>query len=417
VAAEVAAQQALAGRDRELERLRGELAELKSLAAAQVEALQAAESRRGIWASLLGDAESAHDAQLREARESAEAEQVRAAAAQAELDARLAEQAGRETALRAEIEAAGTRRAELEAQLEALQARERDALAQVAAASADGAVLERQLEALQKKVEAGDPVARTEIETLRAEQAVLRAERDSLLERHAIVTAAAEASSARAAELEARLGAEDPSEALRALQAEQRRGAERVVELESDLRAAEDQINRLEGELRIKSGRLDELARTGWPAQGGMPEMPSTSGRRRDEYAARGRGLGDVGATGETVLPSDSAFSGAGAAASADGVTRYFVLMDGDTEIVHVLGRRTTIGRGLDNDVRIDTKFISRHHAVVLAGPSQTVVEDLRSTNGVLVNGRRVTRSALRDGDIVHVGKTQFRFVQRHRER
>ncbi len=92
-------------------------------------------------------------------------------------------------------------------------------------------------------------------------------------------------------------------------------------------------------------------------------------------------------------------------------------MMDGDTEIVHVLGRRTTIGRGLDNDVRIDTKFVSRHHAVVLAGPQQTVVEDLRSTNGVYVNGRRVTRAVLRDGDVVHVGKTQFRFVQRTRER
>ena len=92
-------------------------------------------------------------------------------------------------------------------------------------------------------------------------------------------------------------------------------------------------------------------------------------------------------------------------------------MMEGDTEIVHVLGRRTTIGRGLDNDVRIDTKFVSRHHAVVLAGPQQTVVEDLRSTNGVLVNGRRASRAVLRDGDVVHVGKTQFRFVQRSRER
>ncbi len=67
--------------------------------------------------------------------------------------------------------------------------------------------------------------------------------------------------------------------------------------------------------------------------------------------------------------------------------------------------------------MRIDTKFVSRHHAVVLAGPQQTVVEDLRSTNGVTVNGRRVTRAVLRDGDVVHVGKTQFRFVQRTRER
>jgi hypothetical protein len=366
--------------------MRGELSEAKALAAARVEALQAAESRRGIWASLLGDAESAHDTQLREAREAADAERGRAAAVQAALDARVAEQAMRETGLRAELDAAAARLAELQA--------------------------------LRQGFETRAPAAQVEIETLRGEQAVIRAERDALLERNATLTAAAEAAAARAAELEARLGGDDPAEALRALQAEQRRGAERVAELESDLRAAEDQVNRLEGELRIKTSRLEELARGSWSTQqGSAPTVPSIAGRRRDEYAARGRGPVDVSATGESVLPSDSAFSGAGAAASADGVTRYFVLMDGDTEIVHVLGRRTTIGRGLDNDVRIDTQFISRHHAVVLAGPNQTVVEDLRSTNGVLVNGRRVTRSVLRDGDIVHVGKTQFRFVQRQRDR
>ncbi len=464
--AERGAQQSLADRGRELERVRGELAELRGLAAAQVEALQAAESRRGIWASLLGDAESSHDSQLREAREAADAERERAAAARAELEARMRQQGEREATLRVEIDAAADRAedaerraedlrtalvqaqgalviaradadgqaarlAEFESRLDALQSRERAAVEQAEAATATGVELGRQLQALQGRLDGSETAARAELEATRAEREQLRAElgalrterdvrrseHDSLLERHAALSTAAETAAARAVELEARFGAEDPAEALRTLQGELRRGVERISELESDLRAAEDQVNRLEGDLRVKSARLEELGRSPWPTHAGAPEVTSIGTRRRDEYAARGRGAGDSGATGESMLASDSAFSGAGAAASADGVTRYFVLMDGDTEIVHVLGRRTTIGRGLDNDVRIDTKFISRHHAVVLAGPNQTVVEDLRSTNGVLVNGRRVTRSVLRDGDIVHVGKTQFRFVQRHRER
>ena len=447
--AERGAHQSLTERGRELERTRAELTELKALAAAQVEALQAAESRRGIWASLLGDAESSHDSQLREASEAADAERERAIAAQTELEARMRQQGEREATLRAEIDSAAARceeadrraedlrtalaqaqgalvtaradadgqaarLAEFEARLDALQARERAAVEQAEAASAIGAELARQLQALQHKLEVTEPATRAELDALRTEKDALRAEHGSLLERHAALGTAAEAAAARAAALEARLGAEDPADSLRTVQGELRRGVERITELESDLRAAEDQINRLEGELRVKSARLEELARAPWPTHGGAPEVTSIGTRRRDEYAARGR---DAVGAGESMLASDSAFSGAGAAASADGVTRYFVLMDGDTEIVHVLGRRTTIGRGLDNDVRIDTKFISRHHAVVLAGPNQTVVEDLRSTNGVLVNGRRVTRSVLRDGDIVHVGKTQFRFVQRHRER
>ena len=366
--AERDSQLASAGQEREIEQLRSGLAELTALAAAQVESLQAAESRRGIWASLLGDAESKHDVQLREAQQAAEArgEELRASLLQAE--AALAATRGDAEALAARLEA------------------ERDAL--------------------QSRLDVNEPAMRAELE-------LLREERDTLRSRNATLAEAIE----RAAVAESNDAALQQAESQQVLQGELRRGAERVGELESDLRAAEDQINRLEGELRVKSSRLDEMSRGGWQTTGGAPDLPSISERRRDEFASRRRGLADVGTTGESVLPSDSAFSGAGAVATADGVTRYFVLMDGDTEIVHVLGRRTTIGRGLDNDVRIDTKFISRHHAVVLAGPNQTVVEDLRSTNGVLVNGRRVTRSVLRDGDIVHVGKTQFRFVQRSRER
>ena len=46
--------------------------------------------------------------------------------------------------------------------------------------------------------------------------------------------------------------------------------------------------------------------------------------------------------------------------------TRMLVRTQGDTGIVQLLGRRTTIGRTPDNDIRIDEEFISRHHAVVL---------------------------------------------------
>jgi pSer/pThr/pTyr-binding forkhead associated (FHA) protein len=50
---------------------------------------------------------------------------------------------------------------------------------------------------------------------------------------------------------------------------------------------------------------------------------------------------------------------------------------------------------------------------VILAGPVQTIVEDLNSTNGVQVNGRRITRQTLKDGDLVAIGRQQYRFVIR----
>jgi chromosome segregation ATPase len=93
--------------------------------------------------------------------------------------------------------------------------------------------------------------------------------------------------------------------------------------------------------------------------------------------------------------------------------TRMLVRTQGETGIVQLLGRRTTIGRTPDNDIRIDAEFISRHHAVVLLYGSKTVIEDLNSTNGTYVNAERVNRRALKEGDIVTLGKSEFRFVIR----
>ena len=63
--------------------------------------------------------------------------------------------------------------------------------------------------------------------------------------------------------------------------------------------------------------------------------------------------------------------------------------------------------------MQIDAQYISRHHAVILAERTHTIIEDLNSTNGVIVNGRRVLRQSLKDGDIVLIGKAPFRFAVR----
>jgi pSer/pThr/pTyr-binding forkhead associated (FHA) protein len=50
---------------------------------------------------------------------------------------------------------------------------------------------------------------------------------------------------------------------------------------------------------------------------------------------------------------------------------------------------------------------------VVLLYGSKTVVEDLNSTNGTYVNAERISRRTLKEGDIVTLGKSEFRFVLR----
>jgi type II secretory pathway predicted ATPase ExeA len=66
---------------------------------------------------------------------------------------------------------------------------------------------------------------------------------------------------------------------------------------------------------------------------------------------------------------------------------------------------KTIIGRTPDNDVQIQSRFISRHHAQVVSDETQSVLEDLNSTNGVFIRAQRVKHQVLTDGDIIQLGE------------
>ena len=69
-----------------------------------------------------------------------------------------------------------------------------------------------------------------------------------------------------------------------------------------------------------------------------------------------------------------------------------------------------TAGCTPENDVPVDSKFVSRHHWPVYDHSSGTALEDL-NTNGVFVKGKRVRRHALNDGDIITLGKHELIYV------
>jgi hypothetical protein len=68
------------------------------------------------------------------------------------------------------------------------------------------------------------------------------------------------------------------------------------------------------------------------------------------------------------------------------------------------LGQRTLIGRSEHNDVCLPSPYLSRHHAAIVGTPEGYYVVDLNSANGVLLNGRRIERTALCDEDVLAVG-------------
>jgi len=65
---------------------------------------------------------------------------------------------------------------------------------------------------------------------------------------------------------------------------------------------------------------------------------------------------------------------------------------------------RILIGRSAQSDVRINHVGVSRSHAVITSKSGGVFVEDLESSNGTLVNGKRVRSAQLRNGDIVEIG-------------
>jgi chromosome segregation ATPase len=84
--------------------------------------------------------------------------------------------------------------------------------------------------------------------------------------------------------------------------------------------------------------------------------------------------------------------------------------VDGQHNTSYNLARRTRIGRAPGCELQIDSSSVSRHHALILMGQRDVIIEDLNSTNGVLVNGRKVSRQLLSDGDMLTIGEAQFRF-------
>jgi hypothetical protein len=78
---------------------------------------------------------------------------------------------------------------------------------------------------------------------------------------------------------------------------------------------------------------------------------------------------------------------------------------DGKSRELALDKERVTIGRHADNDIALNDKAVSGHHAVVITILSDSFLEDLDSTNGTLVNGKQVAKHPLSHGDSITIGR------------
>jgi pSer/pThr/pTyr-binding forkhead associated (FHA) protein len=68
----------------------------------------------------------------------------------------------------------------------------------------------------------------------------------------------------------------------------------------------------------------------------------------------------------------------------------------------------TTLGRSPDNDIILDDRRVSRHHAQVVADGSALVLRDLQSANGTWVKGRRIAEQQIQAGDVISLGGVEL---------
>ncbi|MEU2821826.1 MULTISPECIES: DUF3662 and FHA domain-containing protein [unclassified Streptomyces] len=99
----------------------------------------------------------------------------------------------------------------------------------------------------------------------------------------------------------------------------------------------------------------------------------------------------------------------AGPGSMPDGQVRRWIEINGTR---HQISRPTLVmGRSTDADVRIDDPGVSRRHCEIRTGTPSTI-QDLGSTNGIVVDGQHTTRATLRDGSRIVVGSTTIVYRQ-----
>jgi hypothetical protein len=70
------------------------------------------------------------------------------------------------------------------------------------------------------------------------------------------------------------------------------------------------------------------------------------------------------------------------------------------------------IGRGLAAELRLDDSSVSRRHAILVPRSTGARILDDRSSNGTFVNGRRVSQTDLRSGDVIVLGRVVLRYLE-----
>ncbi|MFD5904053.1 FhaA domain-containing protein [Streptomyces microflavus] len=173
------------------------------------------------------------------------------------------------------------------------------------------------------------------------------------------------------------------------------------------------------GLYRVRSRTLaSSSSQSDQPGQHGQPQRPAP-GRPAAPQAPGGYGYPPAAPPpmpaapppggGRPASPTSDRRPPAGPGSLPDAQVRRWIEINGTR---HQISRPTLVmGRSTDADVRIDDPGVSRRHCEIRTGTPSTI-QDLGSTNGIVVDGQHTTRATLRDGSRIVVGSTTIVYRQ-----
>ena len=196
--------------------------------------------------------------------------------------------------------------------------------------------------------------------------------------------------------------------------------ASRTVVLQRALAIANEKMGRigmLEGELestRETCSRLQSEAMANAELEASLAAKNSEIETLRAQIAAQ-----NLDSTANLLAldrrpepPGDPTCEAASEAWPENAVARFDVMREG--KLLRTIRRdeistRCMIGRGEDCELRLASKCVSRHHALLICTSSAVSIQDLNSVNGTHVNFERITARELNPGDVIIIGDFQIR--------
>ncbi|WP_129648313.1 AAA family ATPase [Peristeroidobacter agariperforans] len=129
-------------------------------------------------------------------------------------------------------------------------------------------------------------------------------------------------------------------------------------------------------------------------------------------HSALDKAIEDLGWLRRRLRRESTVLEQVAALASSPSQAKLVVTVQGEPEReVSLNSDRVLVGRGEEADLRIDSVFISRYHALIVRDGNRDLLLDLGSTNGLLVNSRRIVRRALRHRDLIQVGPARVMYI------